>query len=140
MTEEIRSCLYFKSCGVIEKHNGIKWGQLWRRDKNGNWLCNKHYNVLITNPKRTKEQIKKFNDRHSKKCTKKYHERRINFLGKVFQLSWKIRTGYCSLCPNNIYDKSSEDTHMHHCLYIPIMVWACTEERCISCHNETRKK
>ena len=123
-----RRCLYFNECAKEETYNG-EFKESWAKDKERNrWLCWVHYSRFILNKRRHKG----FN--------KKYNDRRIRFLGKRFQLDWNIRTGYCSFCPNNVFDGSCSKTHMHHLLYVPIMIWACTEERCGFCHSiETMK-
>lgn len=121
-TGDIRRCLYFNLCGIEEVYNGKKWKVMWYKE-NGKPICNRCYCRL-----RPKEYRKLYNDR------------RITFLGKVYCLTWNIRTGYCSFCSNNVFDGSCPKTEMHHYFYVPIMVWCCTEERCHSCHNiETNK-
>ena len=70
----------------------------------------------------------------------KTHERTITFLNKPIILNWKLRKGYCSNCPKNIYDKTCKYTQLHHWLYVPIMPWACTEEFCSRCHLDISLK
>lgn len=116
-TVVVRRCLYFNLCGMEEVYDGKKWKIMWYKE-NGEPVCNKCYCRL-----RPKEYRKIFNDR------------RITFLGKVYCLTWNIRKGICSICRSN-----QRRTNMHHYFYIPIMMWACTEERCVPCHNiETNK-
>ena len=120
-TVDSRKCLYFNECGKEETHNG-KWKEHWYRYKDG-FICRHHFRKLIGNPKQSYEYWRKYN------------ERQIVFLGKVFYLSWNIRKGFCSWCPNNIHDNSCLQTQMHHYFYVPIMVWCCTEEICVQCHT-----
>lgn len=127
-TGEYRRCLYFNECFKDETHDGKKWKEEWGLHKNGNWVCTKHYYKYV------KKRIR------PKGHNKKFMSRRIVFLRKRIHLSFDIRTGYCSLCPNNIYDGSIKRTNMHHWFYVPIMPWACCEERCVGCHDiETTK-
>lgn len=66
------------------------------------------------------------------------HKRTLNFLGKLIQLSFIPRVGYCSQCTNNIFDKSCKKTEIHHLFYVPCIPWACTIELCASCHAKTK--
>src|SRR6188768_1669569 len=84
-----RKCLYFNECGKLENYNG-KWQEHWY-NYNGGFICRPHYRKIQGNPKYPKEYKKKYNDRQ------------ILFLGKVFSLSWIIRKGCCSWCHNNIF-------------------------------------
>lgn len=120
----VRKCLYFNECFKEELDTGKEWKEHWYNYKDTS-LCSLHYSKLINNKReyRTKEYRKKYNDRL------------LNFLGKRIMLSFKIRTGFCSLCYNNIFDKSCFTTHTHHWFYLPIMPWACSEERCPACHG-----
>lgn len=60
---------------------------------------------------------------------------RISFLGKQIRIGFRQLSGYCSLCPNNIFDETCKKTNMHHLKYIPCMPWACRQEVCVSCHR-----
>lgn len=121
---DIRKCLYFNECFKEEVDTGKKWKECWYHNE-GNFLCMMHYGRLINNkrPHRTRSYLKKYSDR------------KLNFLGKRLTLSFQLRTGYCSICPNNIFDGSCKTTHTHHLFYVPIMIWACSEERCVNCHG-----
>jgi len=127
LADNYRRCLYFNDCKQEEHYNGKKWKKLWYRYQDS-LICEKHYDKLITNPKLPKG------------WSRKYHEKDILFLKKRLRLSWIIRTGYCSICSNNIHNGSCKLTSMHHWFYLPIMVWACTEERCNSCHAIITRK
>ena len=71
---------------------------------------------------------------------KNRHDISLHFLGKKRRVKHSKKTGYCSWCPNNIHDGTCKRTSKHHYFYMPIMIWACTEEICNSCHiNETRR-
>lgn len=121
-----RKCLYFNECGKFEIYYG-KWNEHWYKHKDG-FICRKHFRKFIGNQKFPKEYWKK------------YYERDILFLGKKIRLSWVIRKGFCSWCPNNIFDKSCSQTQMHHYFYIPIMVWICCEEICAQCHTTESRR
>lgn len=49
------------------------------------------------------------------------------------------RKGYCSQCTNNIHDKSSKKTDLHHEFYITCMPWLGAIELCPSCHRRAHK-
>ena len=139
MTEIIRTCLYFNACGKREIYNGKKWQEHWHHHKNGGYLCERHYLSIIRYPLVTKEGRRKtylsLSKENIKKWRKAYTSKRITFLGKRVSLSFEPRTGHCSLCTNNIYDKSCKETNLHHYFYMSIMMWACTIEKCASCHT-----
>ena len=118
---------------IMENDGNYRWSYY-----NNKIICRNHYSKLVTNKRQTPEYKKKYNSKRPKGFGKKYNDRRILFLGKIITLSWKIRTGYCSLCPNNIFDKSCNQTQTHHWFYVPIMVWACTVELCGACHMYTK--
>jgi hypothetical protein len=65
--------------------------------------------------------------------------RKIRFKQRYIPLSWYTRTGYCSECPNNIFNKTCKQTHMHHDKgYFAIFPWFGTVELCVSCHNKRK--
>lgn len=134
----IRKCLYFYLCKKEEIYTG-RWKEHWHPYKDG-YICKKCYSRLITNPKKTKEYIKKYNDRKTKEQRKednaKTKPKFITYHKKQIYINFKTRTGYCSWCHNNIYDKSCKLTHMHHKEYYPIFVWFGTIEICVSCHSK----
>ena len=130
-------------------------------DKNGHecWLrhgdgliCHKCYNKLINNPKRTKECIKEYNDKRPKGFNKKYNDKRpsgfnrkydiirnklkLRFKGLQIVLKEKPRTGYCSICKNNIFDGSCKRTNIHHLEYHDGDPMKDTIELCNSCHRK----
>lgn len=118
---KVRTCLYFNECGQTEIHNGHRWKYDWNRYDDG-WVCEKHGWHLVRKFLRSKESIKRTNQ-------KKFH-----FLNKSIRQKDNPRTGYCSRCPNNLYDGSCKKTDTHHYFYMTIMPWACTIELCVSCH------
>lgn len=140
MTEVIRYCLYFKSCGKKEVYNGIKWKEHWynHKTKTGK-ICYNHYQYLYSHPKVTASGFwKRYNKKRRYGKKRDDYDKRIMFLGIFIYLSWNIRKGYCSYCSNNIFDKSCIRTNIHHLFYVRIMPWACTVELCPKCHiNET---
>lgn len=137
LANNYRRCLYFNDCKQEEHYNGKRWQKKWNRYNNG-FICDNHYYHKVSRFRRTKEDNKRFNDRRTKeylkKCAEKFSPRRIAFGNKRITLWQNLRTGYCSVCPNNIYDGSCKKTDTHHYFYLPIMVWACTIELCASCH------
>ena len=80
--------------------------------------------------------------RQKLRLTSKYKERykidaakRYRYPGKRITSNFIQRTGYCSLCPNNLYDATCKRTYMHHWFYIIIFPWFGREELCNRCHN-----
>jgi hypothetical protein len=119
----VRTCFYFNQCGESEIHNGIKWQEHWHKFKDG-VICEKHYLKITANQKRSKEKIREYNCKIYK------------FKNKSFRLNKNPRIGFCSWCPNNIFDGSCKRTSMHHWVYIIIFPWFGTEEVCNSCHKK----
>ena len=80
--------------------------------------------------------------RYDKKYDKEVRQKkRITFKDKRIRLKVYPRTGYCSWCPNNIFDKSCRRTSMHHLEYMDGKPLDKTIEICNSCHiKETMKK
>lgn len=72
--------------------------------------------------------------KYGKERDAKRHPRRVTFKGKRIYSKEKPRTGYCSHCPNNIFDKSCRRTSMHHLKYNEKDVLENTIELCNSCH------
>ena len=136
MTGIVRKCFYFNDCHVEETYNGEKWKEKWAHYQ-GNIICESHYTKLIRLPRRQK--IPNYNKKWNIKAHKIHGPKRIRFLGKRVELTFNPRTGYCSLCSNNVHDGSCKKTDRHHYFYVPIMMWACTEERCSSCHHRKDK-
>lgn len=110
-----RKCL---NCNSTKTHIYKDGRKQWHLYKDGR-LCKKCFNNLIQNPK----------------LNKKWNGLAIRFLGIRIFLSFNPRKGYCSWCPSNIFDGTTERTHMHHWFYVRILPWACTEEICNSCHT-----
>lgn len=59
----------------------------------------------------------------------------IGYFGKRMSIGFNPRTGVCMRCGKSVAQGQIKKTNMHHIAYIPIMVWACTVEVCLSCHN-----
>lgn len=140
MTEKVRTCLYFNQCSKTEVYNGKRWKIGWCNYQD-EWICRAHYNTLIINPTITKERRREYH--------KKDSHRRLVFLLKRFYLVGKPRTGKCEICFKNIGDEYINGkgkiakiklTVIHHWFYLPIMVWACTIEKCVSCHQKEHWK
>lgn len=125
MTENYRRCLYFNDCG----RKGIT------RYKDEGWICLKHYNRLIGNPKQTIEYRRKYN--------KISWSKTLWFCNKPVYVGFVVRKGICERCGRKNGDKFIKTrggigtilTHKHHYFYLRIMVWACTEEICNLCHG-----
>lgn len=65
-----------------------------------------------------------------------HDKQRIIFLDKQLRLNFRQSTGYCSKCPNNVFDGTCKQTNMHHYFYVPCIPWACRQELCASCHSK----
>ena len=101
-------------------------------------ICNTCYARLIESPKRRAR--KEYRDKQNA-YNRQYDRNRSRFLGHGQRvLSFRQLTGYCSLCANNIYDGTCKITNMHHWVYIIILPWFATEERCVSCHCKTKER
>ena len=142
----VRRCVYFYLCKKEEIHNGRRWKLHWRKHPKG-YICQNHYRTLIQTPSTTSEQYKRWNQKQTPEYRKKYNKRsspkRIWFLGESILLTFEPRKGYCNWCPNNIHDKSTYQTEMHHLAYYRIFPWFATIELCSSCHatkTEKRKR
>jgi hypothetical protein len=97
-------------------------------DADSNMLCAYCYQKIIHHPKYRPVAIAR--------------SKNLIRFGSMQQLQGTFRalTGYCSKCPNNIFDGSCKTTQMHHLIYIRILPWFGREELCPSCHiTETRK-
>ena len=92
-------------------------------DSDCNMLCHYCYEELIRRPRYRPIQAQR--------------EQKLMRFGKGLQLQGTFRalTGYCSKCPNNIYDGSCKTTHMHHLIYVRILPWFGRHELCPSCHT-----
>lgn len=142
----MRECLNCFSNETLTRSNG---SEVWLRHDDG-FICHTCYNKLISNPKRTKEYIKKYNDKRTPEYNKKYNDRKtpeqiknnndkrimLRFGGKQILLNENPRTGYCSICRNNIFDGSCKITHIHHLEYHDGSPLKDTVELCPSCHRK----
>lgn len=62
-------------------------------------------------------------------------------LAGQFMYGWKqIRTGFCSICPNNKFDGSCKATHLHHQHYVRIVPFYGRIEICAPCHYKITSK
>lgn len=151
----LRKCIY-PYCDKIETYNGKCWKENWCRYQEG-FLCHKHYKKLVVNPKRSKEYIKKYNDRRTpeirkksnsmrpKGFNKKYNEKLLRFKDKRITLGFKPRTGQCQLCGNKIGEEyidchgnvaTTRKIDIHHIEYDADNPLATTIELCYSCHSK----
>lgn len=150
---------------IDPQHHTERWYKC--KDKDG-FFCRKCYTKIIANPKRTKEYIKKYNDRRSpedmrkyskeyskridpiikKKINAMYHARLLRFKDKQISLEENPRKGKCLKCEKSIGDKYInydgqiaiiKTTHMHHIEYHDDDPLKDTMELCASCHAKERK-
>lgn len=114
----------------IERGHIEHWYHNMGRDKP---ICKKCYNNLYSAPQ--------FRDRNRERINAHDRERmksKFLFFKKQIYSNFKQRSGYCSACPNNIYDSTCKVTHMHHWTYIIIFPWFGRVELCSSCHTKTK--
>ncbi len=108
------------------------------KDENGeiiHYLCAKCADRYIRRPKR-----KDYFDIKNVETHRIFGPKRINLQGKIrIQLDHNPRTGYCSLCLNNIYDGSCKKTDLHHIEYDLDNPLRYTIELCPSCHGKETK-
>lgn len=133
-----RSCY---SCGTKTSLDTYGWKQ-WLANKPTNlFLCRSCGHHLFFGPSRDKEKVKKQNAIYNKFL--------IRFLGKKIYLGWNPHKYQCEICKRKVGDDFTtyrgkpaklKATHMHHYFYVPCMPWACMEERCGSCHNQTKTR
>lgn len=109
----------------IKKNGKLQWHKY-----NGNRICHKCYNKLVHVPKYT------LVNNHKNNLI--YHPRRLTFKNKRILLETNPRTGYCSQCSNNIFDRSCKRTHIHHIQYHEDDPLKDTVELCASCHNKKK--
>jgi len=109
-----RTCL---NCG-----SGKAYRNHWYKYKDG-FICKKCYHKLVSNPKWSpiNNPIK--------------NHRKMRFKNERIVLKDNPRTGYCSLCPNNIYNGSCKVTGMHHIAYHDDDPLKDTIELCQICHR-----
>lgn len=92
-------------------------------------ICNKCYFKFIYNDKRDRRDYQKW-----------IKTRTISFKHLRLILTFKIRSGYCSKCSNNIFDETCKRTHSHHAQgYYIIFPWYGVIELCPSCHKKHEK-
>ena len=143
----MRTCL---NCGSnktsLMKNKYERWNRYKDRYREG-YLCQKCYAKLISNPKSNPINNHLRNKNPDKTRMKLYNPKRIAFLGKRILLAWNPRKGICFQCNKKIGEEYVNYkgqtaimmlTHIHHLIYLPIMVWAGTIELCVSCHDEKR--
>lgn len=117
------------NCGSIKTYIRKDGFEHWYNNRPLNqWLCEKCNNILIKNPK--------WHPITNPVWHEKTNKNDIIFVNKNVYLSFNPRTGRCSRCINNIYDRTCKQTHMHHWVYIIILPWFGTEELCASCHRK----
>ena len=96
-------------------------------------LCFTCYQFLFTNGR--------YPERYRQK--KRVHSRlrkgfRYAFLGKNIRGTMRL-SGYCSQCPNNVFDNSCKKTDMHHWIYITCLPWFGRIELCNKCHRNKHR-
>jgi|SRR6185369_7837568 len=122
----IRFCVSCNS-NTTRIHNGIP---VWRKYKDG-YLCAKCQDRLIYNPRRTKETIKKYNDRNNLKI--------LVFKGKRILLKENPRKGVCEWC-GAVKGKDCKVTNLHHTQYHDDDILKDTVELCASCHGKESER
>ena len=147
---------------IWKDKNTEKWYR--SKDKDG-FLCMKCYKILIGNPRRTPEYIKKYNGRRTPEQQKKYsqkwnpilnkkwnpinHPKTIRFKEKQIILEENPRKGYCNFCKKSVGDEYINNrgktailktTHIHHINYHDDNPLKDTIELCPSCHAKVSKK
>ena len=151
-----------RTCLIDSTHKTYinkKYGtERWFRYKDG-WICLKCHHRLIGNPKRTKEYIKKYNDKRPKDFWKKYktspqkmkeyNSNRMNFINKVIRVSKSLLKDKCEWCSKKVGDEyvnckgkiaKIDRIDTHHIEYYIIFPWFATIRLCSSCHmKETRR-
>ena len=95
-------------------------------------------NWKLNNKDKTKIYDKTFSLKHPDK-RKAISIKRLQYKDKRISLKYNPRTGFCSICPNNIYDKSCKLTHIHHLLYDDTDPLKYTIELCPNCHKNRPK-
>ena len=96
-------------------------------DDDNNMLCDICYRRFFENPpKAAKQSI--------------LNKTRITFKDIRIVMGVNLRTGYCSKCTNNIYNRTCKNTVLHHAIdYIIILPWFGTQELCRKCHMRAHK-
>jgi hypothetical protein len=145
--------MFFDECGKTETFDGKKWKNTWQKYKDG-VVCKRHANKYIWNPQRSKEYIKKYNDRRPPGRQKVYNDK-YSVMQLTFgdnhhvQVSFQIRKGQCQQCGKKIGDRyinckgrvdTIKRTHTHHLEYYIIFPWFATTELCISCHSKETQR
>jgi hypothetical protein len=103
---------------------------VWYKYKD-NHLCDKCYTKIFRNPKRSKETIKKYNDRNNLKI--------LVFKGKRILLKENPRKGVCSEC-GAVKGIDCKITNMHHIQYHYDDILKDTVELCASCHSKKSER
>lgn len=125
------------SCGSIKTYVRNDNQENWYRNKPfEQWLCERCNNHLIKNPKWHPITHPITNPITSKKWNQINSTKRLKFHDKQIILDNNPRTGYCSWCTNNIFDKSCKHTHIHHKKYHINDPLEDTIELCPSCHRK----
>lgn len=111
-------------CGSTKTYVDKKSGTpTWLSNKiEDQWLCVRCYNRLIIAYKWAPIQNPVKN------------KRRINFRGRRILIKTNPRTGYCTLCSNNIHNGTCERTAIHHLEYHVENPLQNTIEVCTKCH------
>jgi hypothetical protein len=125
-TEDKRFC---SNCGS-DKTRMDRNHPRWLRYNDG-YLCAKCQDRLIYNPRRSKETIKKYNDRNNLKI--------LVFKGKRILLKENPRKGVCTRC-GAIKGINCKITNMHHIRYHDDDILKDTVELCASCHSKESER
>jgi len=112
-------------CGNTKTYINKRGVPEWRNIDDKPW-CLRCYDRIFShptrNPKRTKEQLRKSN------------EKRIKFKDKIMYLSENPRIGVCNGC-RAVVPFDCPKTDMHHEEYDELDILKNTIELCTNCHN-----
>lgn len=111
------------NCSSTETYISIRKGRgtpIWH-NYNGNKLCNKCYQKLVSAPK------------YRKKHNERLKSYRLDYIGINLYLSFILPKDKCEIC--GILKGQGKKIDRHHYFYCRIMPWVCTMSVCNSCHG-----
>lgn len=118
------------SCGSTKTYVDRHGWTSWHKQEFLNsylYFCQKCYTKYFHNPK--------WGPIWNPIINKKHGRMRLTFRGKEIKLNRNPKTGYCSMCSNNIHDKSCMRTSLHHFAYHVDDPLKDTIELCNKCHR-----
>jgi len=123
---------YFRQYHLNNKERRNEYDREWRKNHPGYMT---DYRNSHPEFREHEKQYKREFYRLRKDYWEKLQEQSIRFGEKNINVGKKVRTGFCSLCTNNIYDGSCKKTDMHHIKYHENDPLKDTIELCFSCHK-----